>query len=361
MLAQLFNLQIVHGEEYRETSNTRLSRESTLEAARGNILDQSGNKLATTKLGYSLELYKTKIETKELNDTLLKIAQVLEKNGDKYADLLPIKLEPVSFTIDEESAKQWKKENKIDENKTAEECFEILKTRYKIENDNILDARKIMTLRYEISKNGYSNVRPVELASDICQNSLAEFNEQGADFPGVTIATKPIRTYTSGSLASHILGYVSRINSEELKGKEETYGMNDMIGKMGIEYIMEEYLKGKNGIKQIDMAVDGSITDEETAKEAIAGSDVVLTIDANLQKVTENTLKSSVDSIQNSAAVKVSGAAAVVMKVSTGEVLAMASYPDFNPSDFSRSEYQQKNGITIQKSQNLNMQECIHL
>ena len=92
LLVQLFNLQIVHGEDYREKSNTRLSRESTLEAARGNILDQSGNKLATTSLGYSLELYKTKIDTEELNNTLLKIANVLEKNEDTYKDSLPIKL-----------------------------------------------------------------------------------------------------------------------------------------------------------------------------------------------------------------------------------------------------------------------------
>lgn len=94
---QLFNLQILQGEEYREKSNTRLSRESILEAARGNILDQSGNKLANTTLGYSLELYKTKIDTDTLNNTLLKVTKVLEKNGDNYIDLLPIKIEPFLF------------------------------------------------------------------------------------------------------------------------------------------------------------------------------------------------------------------------------------------------------------------------
>lgn len=97
LLLQLFNLQILKGEEYRNKSNTRLSRESVLEAARGNILDQSGNKLANTTLGYSLELYKTKIDTETLNNTLLKITCVLEKNGDKYQDSLPIKIEPFTF------------------------------------------------------------------------------------------------------------------------------------------------------------------------------------------------------------------------------------------------------------------------
>lgn len=334
LLAQLFNLQIVHGEEYREQSNTRLTRESTLEAARGNILDQSGNKLATTTLGYSLELYKTKIDTKSLNDALLKITKILEKNGDSYVDTLPIKIEPFEFTISEESQKEWKKNNNIGENKTAEECFNILKEKYKITNENNQEARKIMTLRYYIAQNGYSNIKPVELASNISQTSLAEFNEQNADFPGVNITTKAIRNYPSNSLASHILGYVGKITQDELKGKEETYGQNDIIGKIGIEYIMENYLKGKNGIKQIDMAVDGTITDEYVAEEAIAGSDVILTIDANLQQVAENTLKSSIQSIAASEKVEVTGASAVVMKVKTGEVLAMASYPDFNPSDF---------------------------
>jgi len=342
LLVQLFNLQIVHGEEYREQSNTRLTRESTLEAARGNILDQSGNKLASTTLGYSLELYKTKIDTQELNNTLLKITQVLEKNKDSYVDTLPITIEPFNFTINEESQKKWKKDNNIEENKTAEECFYILKEKYKITNENIQDVRKIMTLRYYISQNGYSNIKSVELASNISQTSIAELNEQNANFPGVNVIAKAIRSYPSGSLASHILGYVGKITKEELEGKEEVYGLNDIIGKIGIEYIMEEYLKGKNGIKQIDMAVDGTLTDEYIAEEAIAGSDVILTIDANLQQVTENTLKSSIQSIAETEKVEVTGGSAVVMKVKTGEILAMASYPDFNPSDF-------VNGITTEK------------
>ena len=342
LLIQLFNLQIVHGEEYREQSNTRLSRESILEAARGDILDQSGNKLASTTLGYSLELYKTKIDTETLNNTLLKITQILEKNGDSYVDTLPITIEPFNFNISEESQKKWKTENKIDENKTAEECFYILKQKYKITNENIQETRKIMTIRYFISQNGYSNIKPVELASNLSQTTIAELNEQSADFPGVNVATKAIRSYTSGSLASHILGYVGKITKEELEGKEDIYGLNDIIGKIGIEYIMEDYLKGKNGIKQIDMAVDGTVTDEYIAEEATSGSNVILTIDANLQQVTENTLKTSIQNIQNSEKVEVTGASAVVMKVKTGEVLAMASYPDFEPSDFA-------NGISTEK------------
>ena len=210
-----------------------------LEAARGNISDQSGNKLATTTLGSSLQLYKTKIDNSTLNKTLLKITQILENNGDAYVDTLPISVEPFAFTINEQAANEWKIQNKIDETKTAEECFYILKEKYKIENENVQEARRIMTLRYYIAKNGYSNTKCVELASSLNENSIAMLSEQNADFPGVTIASKSIRSYPGGSLASHILGYTSSISSEELKGKEDTYSQNDIIGKTGIEYIME--------------------------------------------------------------------------------------------------------------------------
>ncbi len=334
LLIQLFNLQIVHGEEYREQSNTRLTRESTLEAARGNILDQSGNKLATTQLGYSLELYKTKIDTQTLNNTLLKMTQILEANGDAYVDSLPIQIEPFTFTIAEEKQKQWKEENKIEENKTAEECFQILKEKYDIRNENIQEARRIMTLRYYIAQNGYSSTRSVELASNLKETTIAQLSEQSAEFPGMNITTKSIRSYPSGSLASHILGYIGKIDPEEYKQKQDRYTQNDIIGRMGIEYIMEDYLKGTNGIRQIDMAVDGTITNEYVAQEAISGYDVILTLDANLQQVTEKTLKENVQAIANSEKVEITGAAAVVMKVKTGEILAMASYPDFDPSDF---------------------------
>lgn len=334
LLIRLFNLQIIHGEEYREESNTRLTRESVLEAARGNISDSTGNKLATTKLGYSLELYRTKIDTQELNNTLLRIVKILENNNDSYIDTFPIKIEPFEFTIGEEAQIKWKEKNKIDKNKTAEECFYIFKEKYKIENEDIKETRKIMTLRYLVAQNGYSSIRSVELATDISSLSLAQLNEQSSEFPGVNVKTKAIRSYPSGTLASHILGYTSSINQDELEGKEDRYSQSDIIGKTGIEYIMEDYLKGKNGVKQIYMSIDGTITGEDVAKEATAGSDVILTIDANLQQVMQDTLKNSIESIQNSEKVNVTGASAVVMNVNNGEVLAMASYPDFNPQDF---------------------------
>ena len=337
LLVQLFNLQILNGEEYRKRSNTRLTRETTLEAARGEILDRNGNKLVTTNMGFSLELYKTKIDNKTLNETLLKIAKVLENNKDKYIDKLPIKIEPYGFTCDEEEAKIWKKDNNIKEELNAEECFNYLKNKYEIENDDIKDARKIMTMRYEISRNGYSNTNAVVIAKDISRESVQQFSEKNSEFPGIDIVTKPFVQYTSGSLASHILGTVGSITAEEYKTKSDSYGYNDIIGKTGIEYVYEEYLKGKNGTRQIDMSVTGTATDEYISEEAVAGGNVYLTLDSNLQKVAEEALKNNIKKIASGGFDEVVGAdsgAVVVMNVKNGEILAMASYPDYEPQLF---------------------------
>ena len=165
LLAQLFNLQIIHGQEFRQQSDTRLTRETTLEAARGSILDRTGNPLVSNTMGFAVQLYKTKIDTEALNNTILKTINVLEKNGDTYADHLPILVEPFRFNTDnEDTIKKWKKDNKLDENLSAEQCFYKLKEKYEIQTEDVVSARKIMCVRYEISINGYSNTVPVEIS-----------------------------------------------------------------------------------------------------------------------------------------------------------------------------------------------------
>ena len=337
LLVQLFNLQIIKGEDYRRESNTRLTRETTLEAARGEIVDRTGNKLVTTEMNFSLELYKTKIDNETLNNTLLKITNLLEENGDNYIDNFPIQIDPYKFSIGDSESKSWKKSNNIDEQYSAEQCFDYFKQKYQISEENIQNVRKIIVMRYEIARNGYSNTKAVTLAKKISRESVLKLSENNISFPGVDIVTKPSVSYPSGTLASHILGTVGKITEDELKSRKNDYGFNDIIGKTGIEYVYEEYLKGKNGTRQIDMSVDGAATDEYISKEAIAGSNVVLTIDANLQKVAESSLKANIEKIASGGFAEKSNAnagAVVVMNVNTGEVLAIASYPDYEPQLF---------------------------
>lgn len=269
LIVQLFSLQIIHGAEYREQSNTRLTRESVLEAARGEIMDRSGNVLVTSSQKFNLELYKSKIDTKTLNDTILKIVKVLDKYNVDYVDSFPIKMEPIEFTISGENLKNWKKNNNVDEGATAEEVFYKFKEKYKIENENIGETRKIIAIRYAIVKDGYSSTKSLIIARDIPREAVAEFSENGDEYPGINISIEPVRQYTEGTLASHILGYAYKISNDEYKDRKDTYDQNDIIGKTGIEALFEEYLRGKKGTKQIDMAVDGTVTAEVTEQEAV--------------------------------------------------------------------------------------------
>lgn len=251
LLVQLFNLQIINGEEYRETSNTRLTRESVLKAARGNITDNSGTILVGTTTSYNLEIYKSKIDDNTLNETLLRVAKVLQENNSKYIDDFPIKTNPFAFTYnDGERENKWKKANKLDENLSAEEVFYKFKEKYKIENDNIEEIRTIIAIRYQIASEGYSSTKSVTIAQNISLESVHILNEQNDLFPGINIVEIPVRTYPKGTLASHILGYTSKISKDEYDlEKNNGYTLNDYYGKSGIERMTEKYLKGTDRSK----------------------------------------------------------------------------------------------------------------
>ena len=337
LIVQLFNLQIVHGAEYREQSNTRLTRETTLEAQRGTIMDKSGNVLVSSEMKFELELYKTKIDDATLNQSILNIIAVLEKYGVSYPDSFPITINPYGFKLEGEDLVDWLDYYGIKENATAEEAFNEFKDKYEITNTDVVESRKIMCIRYEITTKGYSSTRALTIAKDIPREAVAEFSENNSKYPGVNIVVTPETKYTMGSLAANVLGYTSTISAEEYKEKKDTYDQDDIIGKTGIEYVFEEYLKGQDGVKQIDMAVDGTITAEYTAKEAVAGSDIILTIDANLQQVAEQALAENMQKIRAGGfgkAYNVISESCVVMNVKTGEILAIVSYPTYNPSDF---------------------------
>ena len=287
-------------------------------------------------MGFSLELYKSKVDNQTLNTTILNIVDVLEKNEDSYKDSFPIKIneeEQYYFDFDtDEKAINWKKKMKLDEKLNAQQCIQQLKEKYEIQFDNIYQIRKVLAVRYQILQDGYSTTKSIIISNNISRKSALEFNERSENFPGVSVVVEPIRQYTSGNLASHVVGTIGKIS--EVK---EGYNANDYIGKTGIEYLFEKYLKGQDGTKQIDMSVDGTNTEEYVTQDAVEGSDVVLTIDANLQKVTEQALANNIQKINSGGFGKkyaTNSGAAIVMNVKTGEVLSMASYPDFNPQDF---------------------------
>lgn len=334
LVIQLFFLQIIKGKEYREMSNSRLIRESIIEASRGNIFDRNGKTLATTKTGYSIELYKTKIDNETLNNTILKMIKLLENNQDSYIHNFPINEKYEFEMTSNQEITEWKKKYEISEKASAKDCVYRFRDKYKIENTDMNDVLKIIAIRYEITTKGYSSTKSIKIAENISKASAIQFNEQNADFPGISISSEPIRTYTSGSLASHIIGHIGKINEDEFKKKkEEGYEANSYIGRMGVEYTLEKYLRGKNGIRQLDMSVDGTIEGEYIKQEAVAGNNITLTIDAELQGKTEEIIKDAVTKLKKEKKKSAFGAA-VVMNVKTGEILAMANYPTFEPELF---------------------------
>lgn len=337
LIVQLFNLQVVHGESYREQSNTRLSRSSVIKAARGSILDRSGNELAGVKTENNIEIYKTNISDEELNKSVLNLVELLNKYEIGYDDTFPVKINPFEFTISGDELTNWKKKYKIAEDAMAEEAFYKFKNKYEITNDNVEEIRKIISIRYIITTTGYSATKSITIATNVNEEVVAQISERNSDFPGVSISTNAARTYLAGNLAAHVIGYTGKIKEDEYNANKDTYNIDDIIGKTGIEYVFEKYLKGTDGEKQVEMSVDGTITGETVAKNAIAGSDVVLTIDSNLQKVTQDSLENCINKIRSGGFAQTydaQGGAAVVMNVNTGEVLATASYPTFEPQWF---------------------------
>lgn len=343
ILFRLFNLQIVNGAEYREDSNTRLAREATIEAARGSILDRSGNVLVSTEMNFSLEMYKSKTDDAQLNDSISLMTQILENNGNSYVDTFPISIEPFEyhFESDEELAK-WKEEYDIPETASAEEAFYLFRDKYQIQSEDVKEIRRILAIRYAITTIGYSTTRSIEISDNISRESAVQLQENSQNLTGINIVVEPIRVYHTGNLASHIIGYMGRISDNNKKEFEEEgdtheYDSDDKVGQSGIEKVFENYLRGEDGIKQIDMSVDGTVTGEYTAQEAIGGANVVLTIDANLQRVAEESLERNIIQIREGYwgnAYPAEGGAVVVTNVKTGEILAMASYPDYEPALF---------------------------
>ena len=357
LIIQLFNLQIINGNKYRSLSSSRLTRETVIYADRGEILDRNGMKLVTTGTEYNLYLYRTTSDNKKLNENIKNIIEVLEQNDDEYKDNLIIQVNPFSYSVDDEEViARFKKNNNINKDYSAEQCFYALKDKYGIDTDDVELCRKIMAIRYEITQNGYSNIKPVEIARDITKESVLKFSEENSRFSGIDIMTKPTVTYNNGSFAAHVLGYCGKITESELEKYGNGYDKNSIIGKTGIQYVFERYLKGKNGIRQIDMDVNGNITGEYITEEPVVGADVQLTIDSKIQSVAEESLKQDIEKISKGGYADKSDAksgAVVVMNTKTGEILALASYPDFEPQLFT-------DGISTEKYSEYIKQEALY-
>ncbi len=346
---QLVNLQIINGQYYDEQSQKKILNERSIPAPRGNIKDRYGVPLAVNRVGYTAEIVKTKMTNDERNEMFLKLVNVFIKNDDDYIQSLSnyITIKPFAFGkyLDtDKKLKKWKEEMAMKDKDialmtNAEETFKYLRKKFEIDDKySDEDAYKIMCIKYEILIKGYSAINPLTLAKDIKIQTVAELEEKHNEFPGVSTDTEPYRIYINGELTANFMGYVQGMREEQYpKLKEEGYKMNDVLGQVGIEAAAEKYLKGKEGQKKVEVDIAGRQIEQLEAEPAIPGHDVILTIDMKLQKVAMESLKKNIELIKQGADGKknfgdASAGAAVAMDVNTGEILAMASYPSYDPS-----------------------------
>lgn len=350
ILWRLYDMQVINGEGYQNLSNQRVSANIIEKAPRGEITDRNGKALVTNRRGYSLRLHKTGMTDAAFNGMLLELFKILDTDGYELTDSLPITLdEPYEYTFsDDEERKKWLDENSFKKRTAADKVLEYYKDRFNADGISGVDLRRLVGQRYDIRKSGFSINSSYILASDVPISVVSKVKERGGEFQGITVTQDYFREYTSGQLASHILGRVGKIYKEEYAElKEKGYSLNDLVGKQGIEKICESYLRGENGTKSAFYGKDKELIKGVADKAAIPGNYVVLTIDAELQKIAEESLERNIKRIAASGAADGRGnrgedakaGAVVVIDVNTGEILASATYPTYSPETFSE-DYQ---------------------
>ncbi|NLV36299.1 MAG: penicillin-binding protein 2 [Clostridiaceae bacterium] len=349
IIYRLFNLQIVEGEKYYASSQKRYLKQSDIEAPRGKILDTNGVPIAVNRQGYAAHLVKTSISTSELNEMLLKLMDIFEKNNENHVDSLSkyLTFSPTTFNgrSDKEIVRWQIDKNRLgmkEENvkATAPELFKYLRESLFQIDEKYTDeqAYRIMILRYEILINNWNFTTggTISLAKDLDLGTICEIEERNNEFPGLFTTLEPVREYIDAYPEAHILGYIRSISQGQYDNlKDEGYDNNDLIGKTGIELTAERYLRGVNGKMSIEVDSNGLLTRKHETVAAIPGSDVILTLDRNLQKVSIESLAKHIDIIKNkkedSNYADANAGAVAVMDVNSGAVLALASYPSFDP------------------------------
>lgn len=344
IICKLYGMQIINGQGYKNLSSQRISANITEKAPRGEITDRNGKVLVTNRKGYSIKLQKTSISDEEFNAMLLKLFEIFDQEQHTVTDSLPITwTEPFSYTFEnDESKKKWfEGSKKINENMSSQELLEYYKNSYKITQDLEPQAlRRLVGMRYEIKKTGFSINQAFVIAEDVSAVVVSKIKERQNEFPGVTVTEEFFRQYTQGALGAHILGRIGKIYSEEYEAlSDKGYSISDLVGKEGIEKVCEEQLKGKDGSKSIFYGEDAELLDDGDVP-AVPGNYVVLTIDANLQRAAEESLEKNIKRIAQSGigadrhGADADSGAAVVIDVNTGDILALASYPTYDPATF---------------------------
>lgn len=362
---RLIFLQLVNGDSFKSQATNTTDYKFTVTAARGDIVDSKGTRIASSTTGYNVVLNKLLMGDEDLDTMLQKIVGLLEKNGERWNDTLligqPDAAGNYSFTADSENTTEQRalatmKENLgLQQYATANDVMEKLVEDYDLSAFPLYWQRILGGIHYEMQLQAFSNVNNFIMAENVSEATVATIKENSLSLPGVEIVETSTRSYEQGTVLPHVLGRVGKITAEKWKVTDENgqvtyplrekgYNMNDIIGISGLESAYEDELRGKDGVETITRNSDGVIVNTALTTVPEPGHTVQLTIDSDFQKAVDQALASNVQMISKAYGTdgaRANAGAVVVLDVKTGGVLAASNYPSFDQNLYSSqySEY----------------------
>lgn len=327
LLWRVFYLQIINGEEYQDNYTLRIVKERTLNSTRGNIYDRNGRLLAYNELAYSITIEdngtysSTDSKNTALNAEIAQIATALEKNGDSIVNDFKINLEEdgsYSFNV---TGTSWKRfladvygetsydnlgfDEKLGYDTSAateDQIMEYLKNdRFGVSEEYDAEmAYKIVVVRFAMAQNAYQKYIATPIATNVSEASVAYISEHAQELQGVEVLSDTIRRYNNSEYFASILGYTGKISAEEyatLSATDDSYTLNDVVGKGGIEQVMDAELRGEKGYEKLYVDYMGKAIEVIEREEPTAGNDVYLSIDSELQIAVYNLLEQEIAGI----------------------------------------------------------------
>ena len=335
--ARIYFLQVVNANAFKKTLpyGAASSHTATIKAPRGEILDCYGRQIAVNRDGYNIVFNKAYVKD-NLNSIILTLINDAVKYQTEWVDILPISTTaPYIYKEGEKTDKLLKKLD-LANYATAQNCFDEMVTRYKLENYTKDEQRKIMGVRYSMEISDFSISYPFTFAEDIPTEFMRKVSETNFTLQGVSIDVVPFREYSDTTLAVNLIGAVGPIFEEDWETyKEKGYSYNDKVGKSGIEKWGEEYLRGIDGQITYYLSAKGEIIKSKVTKEPIAGKTIMLSLDKNIQRLAQDSLAAKVKDLRSRGS-SCRAATAVAIDIKTGKVLAAANYPTYDSATMNK-------------------------
>ena len=339
---RLYDVQVTQASQVDHTPSGSHTYRTRVTAARGEILDRNGKVLIGNRASYNLTLiYAIVFSAENPNENLRKLTNLCNELELEMTDHFPVTMEkPYTYTTDEYSStwnsyfKTFLDERGWDSDISAPQLIRRLKDTYHLPADwTEEETRRVISIRYELDLRRWTSLPTYVLLNDVDSVSLAAITE--LNIPGVNVETSTVRQYNT-TYAAHILGRIGLMNAEEYEiYKEKDYAMDAYVGKEGLEKAFEDELHGTDGLRVTTISADGTVLEEYYKTVPQAGKNIELTIDIDLQKVSEDALKAHILSLREDDG-DAEGGAVVVQQVKTGQILACASYPTFDPATYSQ-------------------------